>query len=271
MGNKNNSQQNELLLSAVKKNNVSAAKEAIANGADINSKDKKEATVLMWAAYKTDLDFVKYLIDNGADYLQKGIIDDGNGGFYGNLMGIATIKGNLAMLQYFIEDLKIEIDDLEQQVGENPGWSALQWAISKDQTEIIKYLLTAGANPNPIYAKQTSLHGTIRNQNIEVFELLVEAGAVIKNDKFITLLAEACRNEKQIFIKRLLELGADPNDLNHGAPALLYAVGYGNLERCKLLIFNGANPHFADKYGNTALTLAKRMDHQAIAEYLEKL
>jgi ankyrin repeat protein len=271
MGTKNNTQQNELLLSAVKKNEITAAKEALKNGADINLKDKKEATILMWAAYKINLDFVKYLVDNGADYQKKGIIDDGNGGFYGNLNGIATIKGDLEMLQYFIDDLKIDIDDLEQQVGENPGWSALQWAISKDQTAIIKYLLTAGANPNPVYAKQTSLHGVIRNQNLEIFELLVEAGASIKNDKFITLLAEACRNEKQAFIKRLLELGANPNDLNHGAPALLYAVGYGNLERCKLLIFNGANPHFADKFGNTALTLAKRMEHQIIVEYLEKI
>ena len=264
--------QNDLLLDAVKLNNIEKAKAAIINGADINLKDDKEAPLLMWAAYKTNLDFVKFLIQMGADCTTKGLIDDGKKGFYGNLNSIAAGEEKMKLLKYFIEELNIDVDDDEQSIDNKPGWTALQWAVSKNNPKIIKYLIKKGANPNPIYLNLTILHRVIRHQNVKVFDLLLKAGSsIINNNVNITLLADACRLDNDYFVDKLIDLGADLNELSSGAPALLYAVGHGKLDRCKMLISKGANPHQKDLRGNTALSIAQHLKLNKLDKYLKKI
>jgi Leucine-rich repeat (LRR) protein len=65
------------------------------------------------------------------------------------------------MLRYFIEELKIDVNDREynEQDNRDTGWSALEWAISGftgDET-LIKYLSGKGANFE--YVKEINLKG----------------------------------------------------------------------------------------------------------------
>ena len=60
------------LINAVKSIDLSAMRELIESGADINEQDEQGWTPLNWAAGKGDLGMVQLLIENGADILKVG-------------------------------------------------------------------------------------------------------------------------------------------------------------------------------------------------------
>lgn len=137
---------------------------------DLNAPDANGGTLLMHLANETNfLPLIKLLVDRGADLRPRGFVwtDSVNGGFYGNLQGIAAGKGNLDMLKYFIETCRLEVDgkEFDQSSKAFSGWTALQWACTNltgtweynsgwdkpyfepDQT-ILDYLLARGADIN---------------------------------------------------------------------------------------------------------------------------
>ncbi|MDX9907166.1 MAG: ankyrin repeat domain-containing protein, partial [Bacteroidales bacterium] len=130
---------NDRLLEAVKQNNLDQVKDLVDQGADVNYTDSNNAPVLMWAAYKADLKMVKYLVGKGADYTRKGIIDLGDGGYYGNLTGIAAGEGNLKMLKFLIEDCGVDINDKEVDpdgIIQEDAWTAIIWSVSHTNSNI---------------------------------------------------------------------------------------------------------------------------------------
>ncbi len=262
-------EQDLLLIKAVQENRISDAKAAIEKGGNVNFSDENNASILMWATWKTETDFVKFLIEKGADYTIKGIIQITETSHYGNLTGIAAAEGNEELLRFLIDEIKIDVDDTEPQHGTTPRWTALQWAISKSNTKIIKYLLEKGANPNPSYSHTTALHICIQKQNINAFKYLLKAGAKTVLPGFRPLLSEACRFKNDRFIEILLERGANPNAEKQAA--LFFAVGFGSIERVKLLISKGANHNITDAHGHSPLSLAKRLGLKKIEKYLKKL
>ena len=102
-------QNNELdikLFKAIKENNIEAVKEIISKGANVNSIDENGASGLMWAAFISDLQTVKYLIDKNADNLQTGgviYIDSARTAYYGNLLGIVASENKLDILKYLLK------------------------------------------------------------------------------------------------------------------------------------------------------------------------
>lgn len=136
------------LMKALKENNLNAVQNVIQKNIDINAKDSIGGTVLMWAVYYADLEIAKYLVNKGADFNRKGVIELDSVTFYGNLLGIAAAEGKIEHLKYFIENCKIDVDDKEYDIisKKNDGWTALQWAAEKNRKSIVGYLLGIGAN-----------------------------------------------------------------------------------------------------------------------------
>ncbi len=256
------------LLEAVKNSRIDLVKSYIKQGADVQLRDDAGASLVMWAALKSNVVLVQYLIDQGASPAQKGIIPITETSHYGNLTGIAAAEGKLSLLQYLIETLGIAVDDPEIKHGTTPQWTALQWAISKGQTAAVKYLLTQNANPNPVYSHTTALHICIQKQAINSFKYLLEAGADINLPSFRPLLSEACRYPNHRFLEILTEKGA-VLDAKKQAP-IFFAVGYGAIDRVKWLIAQGANPKVKDAHGHSPLSLAQKLNLKKIEKYLKK-
>lgn len=62
---------NQQLIAAAEEGNVAAVRELLANGADVNAKDKNGVTALMCAAWEGNLKVVEILLANGADVNAK--------------------------------------------------------------------------------------------------------------------------------------------------------------------------------------------------------
>lgn len=90
------------------------------------------------------------------------------------------------------QDTDIEIIRLLLAVGANPnicsenGKPALYWAAVKDEKELVRLLIYAGATVEAEQPKDgyTSLHIAAQNNNIEITELLLSTGGKIALNKF---------------------------------------------------------------------------------------
>lgn len=86
-----------------------------------------------------------------------------------------------------------------------------------------------------------------------------------------TLLVRCCLNKKySILAEYLLEAGADPNVSNRlGKTAIHYAIKYmGNSDLMKKLIYFGADIHYKDEKGKSALDGCDEMLAKNIREHM---
>lgn len=91
------------LWKAIQNNNLEALKTTIAAGANVNSKiGKTGETLLDMAAYHGRFEFVKYLIEHGAEVSTKG-------GDWTTLMW-AVESGNLDLVKYLVEVVKVDVN-----------------------------------------------------------------------------------------------------------------------------------------------------------------
>ncbi len=228
-----NAQINPKLLAAIQANDLAAVKTINPAPAMLNAQDKNGASALMWAAYKGDLAMVQYLVEQGADHQLQGAIclDDTCGGYYGNLTGIAAGEGKLNMLRYFIEDLKIPVDDVEWNpvTREKDGWTGLTWACSKNTTEAAIYLLEKSANPKANL--WIPLEQSISNKNDTISSLLTpfyEISDGISPD----LIYNAAKAGMDSVVYSLLKIRISQDD--YTAALCYYALGDAFKEESKL-------------------------------------
>lgn len=101
----------------------------------------------------------------------------------------------------------------------------------------------------------------IKDGNIELVEQFLRNGNDINANygrESMTLLNYAIRNGSTNIVKRLLELGADPDHPNKGKTPLMYSIRHRELEMARLLIKFGANLDKRAKKDYTALMYAAK-------------
>jgi ankyrin repeat protein len=169
--------------------------------------------------------------------------------------------------------------------GSNPnersqyGWTALMFASWQGHLEPVTLLLDAGADPNNIsthipsafettlgYPPSTALREAISHKHMDIANTLIDRGALI--DAHAIALAGGAGDIG--FLKRLKQLGADPNasaNTAFYATPLITAAANRNLEAVVWLIENGANPNQM-ALSQTALKTAVRADEPRIVRYL---
>jgi ankyrin repeat protein len=118
----------------------------------------------------------------------------------------------------------------------------------------------------------TALHWAIQKNNLELTNLLIDAGANVHavTRYKITPLSIAATNGNTAIIERLLKAGVDPNGVSEeGQTALMSASLNGNVDTVKTLIKAGAKVNLTEPYrGQTALMWAAGEGHAAAAAML---
>lgn len=199
-------------------------------GANKDSQNNGHMTPLVYAAFNGHHKTVRILLEAKAQIdIHASIIDtESEETVEATALHIAVCNKQAETVQALL-DAGSNIEERLRVIGAQGRFdmSALYLSVHKDDLEISKILLKAGANPN--------IQG--KNQN--------------------SPLHEAAKNGNIKLVKTLLAAGANPNSLNHKHKTPLHkAAKHGNLEIVRLLIIAGANPQAQDVQGQTAFAIA---------------
>ena len=156
--------------------------------------------------------------------------------------------------------------------------NALMLACENGYEEIVDFLIKAGADmqyeSNWGYTALTASlvdSESLGNINNQLITQLIESGVDVnaKTRKISPLMA-ACSNGNLEIVKKLIIAGAKVNwkTSKLGEFPLLYATYSGNSDLVKLLIENGAKVNWKDRWGNTALKVAKKEGYKIIEKIL---
>ncbi len=134
-------------------------------------------------------------------------------------------------------------------------------AVKNGDAKAVRSLLQHHADVNATEADGfTALHWAAQRDNLEIADLLLNAGANVKAaSRFnITPLSLACTNGDAALIDRFLKAGADPNATSEqGQTALMTAALTGKVDAVKLLLAHGAKVNLKEPWkGQTALMWA---------------
>lgn len=145
---------NRPFFAAIKQKDKKGVRSFLENGASLDVQDAYGASMFMHIVSEFDtLDFIKEVREKyKPDLTFRGVIWSNKigEGYYGNLQCIAAGQGKIEVLKYFIENLKLPVDEPEYNFEDHAltGWTALQWAANQRNNQCIEYLIRQEANPN---------------------------------------------------------------------------------------------------------------------------
>lgn len=230
------------LLSKVRNNDLNAAKELIASGADVNMKDDMMGyTPLIYAIIDGNKEMSELLISKGADLN----IQDNRMGYTPLMWALNSNKEELAR---FLIDKEADF-----KIKGNDGATALILACGVS-LEIAKNLLQKGAD----------IH-TKTDKGLGVFSQCITMGMIRGNEKITPEFAEF-----------LLAQGAEIDEKNivgeyKGYTPLFWAILYGETDVVKFLAEKGADINAVAENGKTPLSVATDAGHEEIVEILKNL
>ncbi|MFP3020789.1 ankyrin repeat domain-containing protein [Wolbachia endosymbiont (group A) of Pogonocherus hispidulus] len=235
----------DTLHSAAEKGDFYLTVYILSKGADLNAQDECNWTPLHYAVYSGNVDIVRFLINQGANY---NITDN-----EGTPVYYAFQYGHVRIVKYFIEEKGI---DPMAPINEY-GSTLFGEAIVGGGLDTIEYLMS---RKDVTYDCSDLLKMAISNGHLDVVEYLVEEKGVDVNfvgENGWTPLLYAVERDYIEIVKYLIEMGAYINTTaKDGTTVLHIAAEDCNFDMVKCLVINGANINARDKNDNTPLYLA---------------
>ncbi|MBN1799043.1 MAG: ankyrin repeat domain-containing protein [Spirochaetales bacterium] len=224
-----------ILFQAVEQEDSSLLSQLIVAGVDVNSKDDSGMAPVILAASAGNREIVQQLIDAGADINSQ----EESEGF--TACSMAVFLEDIGMLQFLLE------------LGANPNIMNKQHktplfiAAESGQTEIVKILIQAGADPHFI---NTRAYNQASNTNI---------------------LIAAVMSDNPETVQLIIDQGVDLNHPDsYGDPALNWAAFFGKSKVIDLLIKAGSDLNVVGYNSATALDHARNRGNSECEEILKK-
>jgi ankyrin repeat protein len=255
------------LADAIEENRRATALELIAEGVDVNAAQGDGATPLHWAAYKIDLELVRTLLDRGAN-------PNVQNRYGSSPLAEAVKSANVPLTEMLLGA------GADAKAANADGETLLMLAARANSAAVSKLLLAAGADVNAreIWREQTALMWAADGANAELTKLLIENGADVSaraaaNDWGAQITSEPRAQYRPtggltalLYAARAgctecaLSIVAAGESIDRPTPdgttALMVALDNYEFDTAKALLDAGANPHYADWWGRTALYLA---------------
>jgi len=174
-------------------------------------------------------------------------------------------------LQAAAETGKVELVQILLNYGADvnaPGCSALPFACQSMHTgsppQVVSTLLAAGADVNGESAGQTALQAAIEVGQVEIIQMLLNAGADVNALGCVALSLAAETYPRQV-VPILLAAGADATT-EHGSAALVSVAEQGEVDLVRLLLAAGADVNYPHE--RSALEAAISQGRDDVAEVL---
>ena len=147
------------------------------------------------------------------------------------------------------------------------GWTPLHWAVFSEDWQLVRQLLSEGANMLAGYPQNIIDSLVLMQQEAKFIKMITVIGTPSNYGE--TILIYAARQEYAKAVKMLLEGGVNPNVKgSSGEIALIHATREEKTEIVELLLKHGANPNIKDTNGNTALMHAAYYGYTKLVKYL---
>jgi ankyrin repeat protein len=300
---------NEEFYSAIRGNDLARLRTLVDQKANVNTKDSRGETPLMYAAAVGSVEAMKFLLEQGADANVQNqfgstaliwsatdlakvqlLLD------HGANPNLASKKGRTALLVAAMSDRSAPIVRLliskgaDIQAKDFLKTTALKAAAFGNDSETVGLLLDAGLDPNAadLPGLTPLMMAAGWNGNLETVKLLLAKGANanavsrpvmglptrIAPSKFgnLTALLMAAPFGPPELIQTLLDAGASVNakDVRGMTPLMLaLATDHQDPAVIRLLLSRGADPQMKDEAGNAALDWANRAGEPAGMELLK--
>jgi putative CocE/NonD family hydrolase len=249
------------LLAAVQDGDREAVRSLVEAGVDVDGRDERGLTPLMWAVKLDDRDdMVRVLSELGADVDLAS--DDGNAALAmaagaGNLAGVASLLAAGA-----------DADHPNER-----GTTALIYAAHRGHTEVVDVLIANGADPAIRNAGGNSaLLVAAAAGRLGPVEVLLSHGAApdVSTEHGTTPLLWASQEGHADVVRVLIEAGAsvDAQDKD-GDTGLILAAKYGHEGVVELLLAAGADRALVNTSGETALSAAGSAGGSGVVEQLQ--
>lgn len=243
---------------AKNKNNTSQNDQTNPN---IDTRNKQQIASLINAVSKNDLKTVNALIAEKVDLN----VADNRANF---LLHYAATLADTKILKALL-DAKAIID-----VQNSSGKTPLFLAVSEQNIEAVKMLLSAGADPEIGRFQSQPLLEAINQKNIELVKLLLPKikDINVKSSKGENFLDAAIyHNDADELVELLLKAGANPSYINSYGETLLHqAVEKNNTKIVQLLLKHNIEINHQANDGDTALHEAVKDNNEELIKMLLK-
>jgi TolB-like protein/ankyrin repeat protein/class 3 adenylate cyclase len=264
------------LHAAAKRGDVDTMKRLIAEGAQIESRDRYGRTPLHISAKSDQAEVAKFLIEAGAALeartsLMVPILGGINSG---TPLIIAAYNGSKSVVELLIA-AGADVNARDRRPA-SPG-SVLHYAASSGNVDSAELLIANGAEVNAALGRNlyTPLSMAARNGHLAMAELLISKGADVNAVDGVgaTSLHEAAYTGDTEMVKLLIANGANINaSIERGAypgqKALHAAAFGGQTQVAELLLEKGADLEATDQYGYTPLRRAVDQSQLAMVQLL---
>ena len=210
----------ERLIAAIRTQNLSELRSALANGASVNATDLNEKSALMLACSAQWFPAVKMLVEAGANASYKNNYEQTA------LMFAARYCANDQIVKYLVLSADANMENTD-----NTGKTALMYAIENNSDAVLQYLINAGANFNALDNKQNTpiMLAVKKGNELAVRRLVKETGINLdtQNADGDTVFMLAVKNTNTNILKILLTENTtiDRNiKVNKDQPLLFYAI-----------------------------------------------
>ncbi|KAK3894607.1 hypothetical protein Pcinc_001655 [Petrolisthes cinctipes] len=223
-----------------------------------NPNSKPSAKSVYWACKQNDLEKLLHVLVNGLSPNVKAKE-------YGNQTGlhVAASNGSLASLHVLVlSGATIDMTDTQLM-------TPLMVAITKEQNNIVHYLIQAGAS---LMAKtqdgMTCLHLAAKCGNVTACQHILDSGRLTRHaintqdEGGWTPLVWASENRFAHVVKFLLDRGGNPQlcDVEQNT-ALHWAAFSGSTHICSMVLDRGCSLRSMNAHGDTPLHIAARQNH----------
>jgi ankyrin repeat protein len=238
---------------------VAELKARLDAGLDPNAKTKGGTTLLMHAA--PDADKVRLLLSRGADVKARAPSAGNNLGADA-LTIAAAYRGASASAELLLKAGA----EVNLPAGKRARGLPLVFASMTGDLEMVKVLLSHGADPSAGTASNTPVSAAVTFGYVDVVRALMDAGASVgmRESTGINLMHWAAITGRPALIPLLAQAGVPLNEVDDfGYTPLMYAatIDFGDAELVKELRRAGADLKIRNDEGRTALEQAHFLHH----------
>ena len=234
-------------------------------GNSVNKKTHDGRTYIFWAAYKNNLELMKYLVSKDA---KTNIVDDH--GYTILNFAASTGQTNTKMYDYLIK-MATNIKTDKNRKGANV---LLLVAPYLENYSLVSYLLSKGAS---LEDKDNNGNGIFeyaaKGGNISLLETLIDKG-VQKGENTMIFASQGLRRKKNTLqtYKFLESVGVKTNCIDKDGKNPLHAIAYNNkdLATYSYFISKGVNVNLQDNKGRSPFMNAANNNTLEIVKFLSK-